>query len=730
MRGGLPLMRPANRAVAAALLAALAAACGGGDGTGESATPGPAPAAGAGGPDVLVSGSVGDGPIAGATISVLSKDGAVLSAYSGTSSASGDYSLRIDTQEQHYPLLLEADGGTDLVTGGPPDFGLSAVLLRPADRLVANLNPFSTLIVGTAGELGGLSEVALEQARGTILEHFGYGLDPALVPDPMATAVDDDNVANMVKASESLGEAIRRTRDALQAAGSDMSAGDLLVALGSDLTDGVLDGRGGPRASARVAAVANAASAQVLIEAFSNRLRVGGVDARQALDDAIRAVRPNAASTSTAVRIPAVALEQARIATLAAAGLENDEALRATAAALADATPGSLPEALVPRFDAVSAADAAGRAAIAAAYGTDDHHEAVNAIARTGEVPDSAPAGSGGGTNVGDGSGNGAGGAPPDTAPTIAGAPPVSSAVGQPYSFTPSAADADGDALRFQIRNMPRWASFDRSTGTLSGTPQNGDTGIWRGVRIIVTDGRSRARLPDFAIKVVKAAAGGGGGIGGGGDGGSGGGDGDGDGGSGDGGGGGGDGGGDDDGGTENQPPVISGQPAGSVAVGESFTFTPQASDPDGDALTFSIQNRPAWLSFNSRTGHLSGTPGASDTGDWSGITLRVSDGQASATLGPFSLSVAGSEQRSVTVHWTPPTQREDGTALRDLAGYRIYVGRRSDQLDRVINVSNGGLSSYTVEGLASGTWYLALKAYDADGLISRQSAIAVATLD
>jgi hypothetical protein len=135
-------------------------------------------------------------------------------------------------------------------------------------------------------------------------------------------------------------------------------------------------------------------------------------------------------------------------------------------------------------------------------------------------------------------------------------------------------------------------------------------------------------------------------------------------------------------------------------------------------------------LSFNSRTGHLSGTPGASDTGDWSGITLRVSDGQASATLGPFSLSVAGSEQRSVTVHWTPPTQREDGTALRDLAGYRIYVGRRSDQLDRVINVSNGGLSSYTVEGLASGTWYLALKAYDADGLISRQSAIAVATLD
>ena len=51
--------------------------------------------------------------------------------------------------------------------------------------------------------------------------------------------------------------------------------------------------------------------------------------------------------------------------------------------------------------------------------------------------------------------------------------------------------------------------------------------------------------------------------------------------------------------------------------------------DPDGKALTFSITNAPAWASFDTATGRLSGTPGAEHVGATSGIVISVSDGSA-----------------------------------------------------------------------------------------------------
>lgn len=44
-----------------------------------------------------------------------------------------------------------------------------------------------------------------------------------------------------------------------------------------------------------------------------------------------------------------------------------------------------------------------------------------------------------------------------------------------------------------------------------------------------------------------------------------------------------------------NRAPTISGKPATSATVGKSYTFQPTARDPDGDKLTYSISNKPAW---------------------------------------------------------------------------------------------------------------------------------------
>jgi len=88
----------------------------------------------------------------------------------------------------------------------------------------------------------------------------------------------------------------------------------------------------------------------------------------------------------------------------------------------------------------------------------------------------------------------------------------------------------------------------------------------------------------------------------------------------------------------QNRAPVISGTPATSVTENTAYSFKPVASDADGDKLTFSIAKKPAWASFSSSTGRLSGTPGNSHVGTTSGIVISVSDGSVSRSLPAFNL--------------------------------------------------------------------------------------------
>ncbi len=264
-------------------------------------------------------------------------------------------------------------------------------------------------------------------------------------------------------------------------------------------------------------------------------------------------------------------------------------------------------------------------------------------------------------------------------APTISGSPAGSVTANEAYSFTPNGSDPDGDSLSFSISGKPAWASFNTGTGRLNGTPSASDTGTYSNIRISVSDGQLSATLPAFSINVTAA----------------------------------------------NQAPTISGSPAGSVTANEAYSFTPNASDPDGDSLSFSISGKPAWASFNTGTGRLNGTPSASDTGTYSNIRISVSDGQLSATLPAFSISVQDVQLGSATLSWTPPTQNEDGSPLTDLKGYRIQYGKSAANLDSSLEIPNPGISSAVVENLSPATWYFAVKAYNDSNVESALSNVA-----
>jgi hypothetical protein len=180
-------------------------------------------------------------------------------------------------------------------------------------------------------------------------------------------------------------------------------------------------------------------------------------------------------------------------------------------------------------------------------------------------------------------------------APTISGTPAATVAEDTLYSFTPTATDVDGDTLTFSITNKPDWLTFSPTTGALTGTPNNSHVGTTTGIVISVTDGTASIALAAFAIEVTNV----------------------------------------------NDAPTISGTPAATVAEDTLYSFTPAATDVDGDTLTFSITNKPDWATFSTSTGALTGTPDNSDAGTTTGIVISVTDGVASPiSLASFAIAV------------------------------------------------------------------------------------------
>jgi hypothetical protein len=92
--------------------------------------------------------------------------------------------------------------------------------------------------------------------------------------------------------------------------------------------------------------------------------------------------------------------------------------------------------------------------------------------------------------------------------PTISGTPATTATVGQAYSFQPTATGASGATLTFSIVNQPSWATFNATTGVLSGTPAAAAVGTFANISISVSDGTHTATLPAFTITVKAASTG------------------------------------------------------------------------------------------------------------------------------------------------------------------------------------------------------------------------------
>ncbi len=774
--------------------------------------------------NIVISGSVGDGPIVQANITILDRKGNVIA--SQLSDSNAKYSISIPNDSNLYPITITASGGTDLVSNTQPDFKLYSTTLKKSETII-NINPYSTMVYKISGEMGGINEANINLAKSRVLNTLNFGLDRSIVPDPINTAITDNNVAHLVKSSEVLAEMIRRTRDMANSVGGNVNGDDIVSMLAADLTDGRIDGSGSSGADNRIAAFANIASLYVIIESLNNRLEVNGTDARQKLDAAILATKPNSTLTTSDIGANPAMIAQAIKIIDAANAIGPDAALVSLKSIIQAISPNTLPgnitnmdetaldntlalvknaststlttfnnQAANPsqnRSPAISgtpvtqiaegsaysflpgATDPDGDTLVfsiaskpswasfnrstgqltgtpgfntAGTYGSikisvsdgtitavlpvflitvanTDRAPVINGTPITqvaeGSVynflpgatdpdgdtlgfsiankPSWASFNSSTGQLTGTPGSNTAGtygsikisvsdgtitvalpvfsitvtGTSQNRSPAISGTPVTQIAEGSAYSFLAGATDPDGDTLVFSIINKPSWASFNNSTGQLTGTPGFSTAGTYGGIKISVSDGAITAALPVFSITVSNT----------------------------------------------NRAPVISGSPATSVTAGNNYSFTPTASDSDGDTLSFTITNKPAWAQFNTSTGTLSGTPANSDAGNYSNIIITVSDNASNKSMNAFSIAVSAAQTTfKVKISWVAPNTYKDGSFLpiSELSGFRVYHGTSATNLVMISDIKDNYATSHVVLNLSAGTHYFSVTSYNVTG--------------
>jgi hypothetical protein len=119
-------------------------------------------------------------------------------------------------------------------------------------------------------------------------------------------------------------------------------------------------------------------------------------------------------------------------------------------------------------------------------------------------------------------------------------------------------------------------------------------------------------------------------------------------------------------------------------------------------------------------------------------ITIAACDGGPATIATASPDPVAGSTDSpatspsgvgTATLSWVAPDQNTDGSALTNLAGYRIYYGTGADALTEVVEVPTVGITEYVIDNLAAGTYYFSIRAYSSVGIESALSNIVSDTI-
>lgn len=192
--------------------------------------------------------------------------------------------------------------------------------------------------------------------------------------------------------------------------------------------------------------------------------------------------------------------------------------------------------------------------------------------------------------------------------------------------------------------------------------------------------------------------------------------------------------------GATSQPWTIRGTPPKNVTAGTVYSFCPTANVQGPPARYFKIQNKPAWASFDTKSGLLRGRPASNHAGTYSNVKISVTDGKTSLALPAFSIIVQREAAKPATpanppkalsfaLSWLPPTENQDGSALTNLAHYRIYRGTGPANLE-LVSTAHAGLTRLVMDAPPPGKHYFAMTAVNKAGQESEKSPLISGTFE
>lgn len=149
------------------------------------------------------------------------------------------------------------------------------------------------------------------------------------------------------------------------------------------------------------------------------------------------------------------------------------------------------------------------------------------------------------------------------------------------------------------------------------------------------------------------------------------------------------------------QPPAItlSGTPVATVEEGGTYSFIPVVEIFDEFTAVFSVENLPAWATFDPATGELSGSVESANIGVVENIVITVTDGYTTASTGIFSITVVAGEDTDGD-NVSDYQEGQDGTDLNDAMDYYDVTGPELVVPDTVIVDATGLYTRVTLAEL------------------------------
>jgi len=233
-----------------------------------------------------------------------------------------------------------------------------------------------------------------------------------------------------------------------------------------------------------------------------------------------------------------------------------------------------------------------------------------------------------------------------DTLPQITSTPIFSAQVDQQYRYQVIAEDLDGDPLFYALLLAPPGMAVDTNAGLVTWTPTAAQIGSHE-VHVKVDDRRIGYAVQTYFVTVSLHG--------------------------------------------DNSPPRITSTPPFTARVDEMYVYPVAATDPDNDALRFTLVKAPVGAGIDSATGQLTWTPSAEQVGRHD-VTVRVDDGRGGW----------GEQQYSLTVSLTGENRSPDITSTPALAAgvdqvYAYQVVAVDPDLDPVVYVLETKPSGMTI---------------------------------